>query len=151
MYQARAVRTLSHDPEAIWEALAAFNAIEEWHPNIVSSPGTGREDFGVGARRVCTFKDGNGVTETVTKLDPGRSMTLELSEFKMPLHSAGVTFDIKPADRGADVTMVMEFEPKFGPLGAVMATLMMKPMMGKVMGGLLDALQQQLDTQTQAA
>ena len=69
MYQANAVRTLNHSPDAIWEALAAFNEIADWSPNIESSPGTGREAFGLGAERVCTFKDGSGVTETVVALE----------------------------------------------------------------------------------
>ena len=87
MYQVSAARSLNHPPETIWEALAAFNQIENWNPNVVSSPGTKREDFVVGAQRVCTFKDGNAITETVTRIDSGRGMTLELTSKKRPSKS----------------------------------------------------------------
>jgi len=144
MPQVSSARTLSHSPGAVWETLAAFNKIEDWNPNIVTSPGTAREDFAVGAQRVCTFNDGNSVTETVTKLDSGRGMTLELSEFNMPLRSANVVFRIDPEGEGSNVNMVMAFQTKFGPLGALLGSLLIKPMMRKAMGQLLEALDQSI-------
>jgi carbon monoxide dehydrogenase subunit G len=147
MHQVTSSRTVNNSPAAVWEALAAFNQIAEWNPNIVSSPGTGREDFGVGAKRVCTFNDGNSMVETVTKLETGRSMTLELSEFNMPMHSAHVDFQIHPEAEGANVMMQMSFAPKYGPLGALLASLLIKPMMKKVMGQLLEALEGSISKQ----
>lgn len=87
------------------------------------------------------------MTETVTKLETGRSMTLELSEFSMPMHSAHVDFHIDPESEGASVKMQMSFSPKFGLLGALLASLLIKPMMKKAMGQLLEALEGSISKQ----
>lgn len=139
-------RHTSHSSQTLWEALAAFDRVEDWHPRVERSPGTSRENFGIGASRVCHFIDGTSVNETVTSIEPGRSMHIEITEMSMPLKSLQGRLELIPEQGGARITMTMNFEPKYGPLGSLMATLMMRPMMSKMLDQILEGLDQHLSS-----
>ena len=144
MHTVERTRDTGHSVEAIWETLAAFNKVEDWHPLVASSPGTPRSEFGVGASRVCNFNDGTSVNETVTAVDPGRSMSIDVSEMSMPLKEMHAQFALSPRSAGTAVTMKLEFQPKFGPVGTLMAHMMMKPMMTKLVDKVLAGLDESL-------
>ena len=60
----------------------------------------------------------------------------------MPLKSARAKFFIEPMnDVITTVGLRMEFELKFGPLGWLMAKVMMKPMLSKMFGKVLKSLE----------
>lgn len=129
-------RHTSHSAENIWEVLAAFDKVVDWHPRVERSPGTPRGEFGVGASRVCHFIDGTSVNETVTAVEPGRRMDIEISEMSMPLKSLQGRLELIPEQGGSCVRMTMNFQPKYGPMGALMGTLMMSKMLDQILAGL---------------
>ncbi len=144
MHTVERTRETTHSVESIWETLAAFNKVEDWHPVVTSSPGTPRSEFGVGATRVCTFNDGTSVNETVTAVDPGRSISIDVSKMSMPLKEMHAQFLLIPRAGGTAVTMKLEFQPKFGLMGTLMAHVMMKPMMTKLVDKVLAGLDDHL-------
>jgi uncharacterized protein YndB with AHSA1/START domain len=144
MHTVERTRETRHSVEDVWETLAAFNKVEDWHPLVASSPGTPRPEFGVGASRVCTFNDGTSVHETVTAVDPGRSVSIDVSKMSMPLKEMHAQFSVSPRAGGTAVTMALEFQPKFGPMGTLMAHMMMKPMMTKMVDKVLAGLDENL-------
>jgi hypothetical protein len=151
MHTLSRTRQTKHSVETIWETLASFNKIEDWHPRVDRSPGTSREDFGIGASRVCYFIDGTSVNETVTAYEAGKYVDIELTEMSMPLKSMAGRFSIIPGLGGSALTMTMNFQPKYGPLGALMATFMMKPMLSKMMDQVLANLDDHLAQGTSTA
>ena len=74
--------------------------------------------------------------------EPGRRQKIELSEMPMPMKRAVAEFTVAPrGDRDTEVSITMVFTPTFGPLGALMGVLMMKPMMRKIFAQVLQGLE----------
>jgi hypothetical protein len=62
----------------------------------------------------------------------------------MPLKEMHAQFLLTPRARGTAVTMKLEFQPKFGLMGTLMAHVMMKPMMTKLVDKVLAGLDEHL-------
>lgn len=140
-------RVVNRPLAEVWDALADFGGIYKFHPVVASSPvKEGTPDRGVGSERVCTFYDGNSIDERVTAYTDKQSMTVEIVRASMPLNSAVARFDVAPAPQGTSVTMTMDFEPKYGPIGWLMAELAMKPQFTKILNNLLLGLEEHLET-----
>ena len=84
----------------------------------------------MGARRVCNFYDGNSIKETIVPYEPGKGYSVTMEEFSLPLKQGFIHLDVSSIDdRRSRVSIRMEFEPKFGVFGWIMAKIMMKPML----------------------
>lgn len=132
--------------EKAWAVLGRFMHIDEFHPRItkvdVLTPALAT---GLGASRRCHFKDGSSVVEKVIDWQEGRSYRAELSGFSLPLNTAVTTLSIDPLGPGrARLTMSMEYQVKYGPLGWLMG----KTMMARMMGGLFLVVLRGLEERT---
>ncbi len=133
--------------EEVWRHLADFSGVARYHPFVETADQLSESNEGVGARRKCNFYDGNSVVERVIEWEPGRRQKIELSEISMPMKSALAEFSVTPlGERESEVSISMSFTPKFGPLGALMGVMMMKPMMRKVFAQVLQGLEHHAHT-----
>ena len=95
----------------------------------------------MGATRVCEFYNGKGhVEEEVIPWVENEEVTLRITEGTMPLKTADATMRVEPDSDGTRVSIDMVFKAKGGPLGAIMARIMMVPMTKKMLSGVLDGL-----------
>jgi hypothetical protein len=93
---------------------------------------------GDGAIRVCHFYDGASVAEKIVRWDEGRSYSVELSEFSMPLKQGTASIVvIAISSETSEIQMLMDFTPKFDLLGLLMGKLVMRPMMTKMLNQVL--------------
>lgn len=98
-------------PDAVWEALADFGAIERWSPVVVESHLTGDVAEGVGCARHCELFPRGSVDEVVTIWEPGEHLGISVeSQGGGPFSSQHSDFSIAAAADGCTVTMTMEFE-----------------------------------------
>ncbi len=134
-------RNLSIPADRAWEVLADFSGIHRFHPAVEHSPLLGEQNGGLGAERRCDFYDGNSVTERVIGWEDGKSMTIEVTEGSMPLACAEGTLSVEPRGTGSRVTMAMVYKPKYGPFGAIMDTLMMRPNFRKLLARVLEGME----------
>lgn len=140
-------RIVNRPLDEVWDALADFGGVYRFHPVVESSPvKVGTPERGEGSERTCTFYDGNTIDERVTAYTDQQSMTVEILRTSMPLKRAVARFDVAPAPQGTSVTMTMDFEPRYGPLGWLMAELVMKGQFTKVLDNLLLGLEEHLET-----
>ena len=147
MTKATLTRTIPVDSATIWAALADFQGVHKFHPIVDTVDQLTAHDRGLGAGRRCNFYDGTSVVEKVTDIEDGRRVTVELSEFSMPLKSATASMVVTPRGVGStDVTIEMDFIVKGGPLGAIMGAIMMRPMMKKMFGKVLAGLEHHVST-----
>ena len=131
----------------VWETIADVGTIAQWHPGVERSPVLSTHRTGLGAIRRVELYDGTSAVEEVTSLDEGRSLTVSMSEFTMPLTRGAATFEME-AD-GTDrtrVTMTMDYEMKYGPFGWLMNALMLRPIIGKLLQSVLSGLDHHLVT-----
>jgi len=122
-----------------WEVLADFENVHAFAPGIKASPLVGEKKDGLGACRRCHFSVGGmSMVETVTSWEEGESLTVELTEFPMPFHSARITLSITPLDGSRCMARtVLVYDMKYGALGAMLNAVMIRPMMGMQLGKLL--------------
>ena len=133
--------------EKAWAIISDYGAIHKYHPGVERSPILNGIERGVGAIRRCEFYDGSSVVEKVISWQDGRSLTVELSGMSMPLKQAQAQLQVRQAGKGtSDVTITMDFTPKFGPLGWLMGQVMMKPMMRGMFTKVLQALETHAST-----
>ncbi|WP_281560238.1 SRPBCC family protein [Thalassomonas sp. RHCl1] len=127
--------------EKVWEILDDFGAVEKFSFGLQKSPIIGDKQSGLGARRHCVFHDSSSVHEEIVEYEENKSFKVVLSEFSMPLKSMYVSFRVeKISDTSCEVSMEMDFVVKFGPLGALMGMVMMRPMMKGVQKKMLFGL-----------
>ena len=125
----------------VWAVISDVGGVHRFHPKVDRSPLTSALREGLGAGRVCHFYDGTSVREEVTAYEEQRLITFRLSEFSMPLDHAEATIMLKAVDDSTtEVSFVMTYDVKYGPLGGVMNSLMMKPMMTKMFAQVLEGL-----------
>ena len=140
-------RTIEVASDKVWAALADFGGVHRFHPLVGRVDLLSEANGGVDAVRRCHFYDGTSVMERIVDWQDGRSLRVELSEMSMPLVRASAEIALAPA--GAEATRVsvtLDFVPKFGPLGALMSVLMLKPMMRRMFAKLLASLEHHLVT-----
>ena len=127
--------------EQVWNVVKDFGGVHRFHPKVETSPLLSQNNEGLGAARVCNFYDGTSVKEEVVEYREGELLRVKLSDFSMPLQRAEAVISVRAL--GPDRTEVefgMEYEMKFGPLGAVMNGIMLRPMMGKMFTQVLEGL-----------
>lgn len=121
-------RTIDATPEQIWASWAEFGAVDRFHPGIAAShllPGSAAS--GVGAARQCDLKPGGKayVRERIVSQRENEKMVVDIYDGTVPLKRARATLDLDPAGpRRTHVAMTMEFTPRMGPLGWLMAPMM---------------------------
>lgn len=99
----------------VWKLIGNFNAIDVWHPVVVSSDlsGNGTEPESV---RVLTLGDGATVTEPLVSYDADEfSYTYAITESPLPIENYEATISLSV---GADGKTVMTWEANFDAAGA---------------------------------
>ncbi|MFT7622186.1 MAG: hypothetical protein ACI9WU_001354 [Myxococcota bacterium] len=148
MHQFNASKDIAVPVDRVWDLLNDFANTYVYHPMVERSSSTNGKRSGLGARRQCTMYDGSTVEEVVTAYDSkARRYSLEVVDFgPMPLKHMSATIAVQPTLGGARVILSGDFQPKFGPLGWVMAKTMMTVQFNKMMGRLLDGVDEHLKT-----
>ncbi|GAB4194880.1 MAG: hypothetical protein Tsb002_26800 [Wenzhouxiangellaceae bacterium] len=147
MHEVTVTRTMQNNAQAVWKVLDDFGNIYRYNPAVESSNLIGNKATGVGAMRECHFYDGTSLKETITEYHPGQGYGFRLSDFSLPLKEASTQLRVEPINNEqSKLTITLKFIPKFGPLGWVMANLMMKPMLNKALTGLAKGLDDHIDT-----
>lgn len=145
----RANRTLqvANPIDQVWKVLGDFQSVHRYHPMVARVDKLSDHDRGDGAVRRCHFEDGTSVVETVIDWQDGTRYTVQLSEFSMPLAAATATLQVRAIDdQNSEVSIEMNFTPKFGPVGWVMGQVMMRPMMKRMFGRVLAGLAHHVET-----
>lgn len=147
MHKITVTREINSSVEAVWSVLDDFESVHLYNPAVDSSKVVGNKATGPGAQRVCHFYDGSSLKETITEYSPNKGYSFELSEFALPLKVATSHFRLAPvsADK-CRLAITMEFKPKFGPAGWLMAKLMMRPMLKKALAGVAKGLDEYVST-----
>ena len=147
MSSVSSTRNLNLPAERVWEALADFTNVQRFHPFVKTTDKLSDNDRGLGAVRRCNFYDDGEAVEEITDWREGEGYTLEVKASSMPLKKATATLGVRPIDDASSaVTIEMDFIPKFGLVGRIMAPLMMKPMMRKMFANVLSGLERHVTT-----
>jgi len=143
-----AERSFAFGADAVWQKWSDISGIYKFHPLISRSPVTSAVKSGLGTDRSCYFHDGNEMTERVVEYDAGkRRMNLSMDAAFMPIKNATAEiYLISLLNSKTKVKSIMSFEPKFGVLGTLLASLVLKPKMKGMLNQLLSGLDTHLTT-----
>ena len=135
-------RSMNVTAERVWEVIADYPNVHHYHPLVANVDLRSSTERGVGASRVCNFYDNTSVAEEVTDWQEGKSFTVELSEFSLPVKSATATLNVQATGANrSQVAIAMQFTPKLGALGWLMGTVLMRPLMRKTFKQVLAGLE----------
>jgi hypothetical protein len=132
----------------IWQTLDKFGDVYTYHPHVKHSESINDIPTGIGAERTCHFENGNKIKERITTYDSGNEYEVDIYEpGSFPLIKAVGRLKVSPvSDDTSDATFSMSFQPKFGPLGWIMAQLIMKNQFAKILASVLEGLDKNLQT-----
>jgi len=137
-----------HAPVAdAWKVIADFQNVHVYHPIVEHVTQASQHDRGLGAVRVCHFYDGGSVKETITDWKEGESFEVDLTEGSMPFHRSSATMRVVRFDEeNSCVTLSMDYETKFGPVGKLMDRLMIRSKMIAMFARVLNGFEYHLET-----
>jgi uncharacterized protein YndB with AHSA1/START domain len=101
---------IPREPAQVWTALAEFDAISLWAPNVDHSCLMTEQAEGVGTvRRIQTGR--MTVRETVIAYEPGRVLGYEISGLPKAIDSVTNTWTLEPDGAATRVTLTTEIVP----------------------------------------
>ena len=113
-------------PERVWALLSDLEAVQRYNPTVRTAKVRGTLRAGMGAERDCELVPKGRVVERVTHWEDGRAVGLEVAESDWPIHFMRWVTRVEPAGTGTRITQSLEYRVKFGPLGWLLDTLVMK-------------------------
>ena len=136
--------------EQVWDVLADFGGIQAFNPSVPNSFTTTGQNSGVGAERHCDLAlAGASLEERITEWVDGEKMVIEIYEGKKtpPFKKAFATISVR--ESGPNATIVrgtLDYTLKFGPIGSLMDTFMVKPQFSNAWAGLFAGLKHYVET-----
>lgn len=126
--------------EVVWKAVADFQGIGEFHPYIKTVDLLTENNGGLGSKRTCHFNDGSDIDEEIIEWVEGEKYTINGSNFSLPLKVLHGTVGVRTVDGMSEAYMKIEYQPKFGLIGKLMSTMLMKRALSKRIEGVLAGL-----------
>jgi carbon monoxide dehydrogenase subunit G len=126
--------------ERVWEVLANLEAVQHYNPGVTRARYLSSQREGVGASRECEMKPKGRVRERVIGWEPGKAITMELYASDWPIRYMRWRTALEADGAGTRVTQRMDYQLKFGVLGAILDRLVMR----RKLGGIIQETFQQL-------
>ena len=132
--------------ERVWAALADLEAVQEYNPTVKDARYTSTHREGVGVSRRCDLIPKGWVTERVTAWEPKAALALELCEHQWPVEFMRWRTELTSDGNGTRVQQRLEYQVKFGLLGALLDRLVMRRKLDLAIGAVFDGLKRYVET-----
>jgi ribosome-associated toxin RatA of RatAB toxin-antitoxin module len=147
MSQLEISRIIPQSPEKVWSIISDFGGIHRFHSGVESSPIQNGKPSGLGSERECLLYSGQRITEVVSGYREGEWMQVSITKGSLPLNDVIVEFQITKTSEGqSKVDVRMDYHPKYGPMGKLMNTLLIRKKMSSIMEDLLAGLSLHAET-----
>jgi hypothetical protein len=146
---AQLIRTLGIEAptQAVWSVLADFGGVARWALAVRKAGWSGELRSGVGCGRTLVGPDGVAVEEVVTRWEEGRSLTFEipggLARFIAFLEE---TWTVEAGGGGSIVTVDLRYRTRLSLIGAVLASLIVRPVLASSVRDNLAGLKRYVET-----
>jgi ribosome-associated toxin RatA of RatAB toxin-antitoxin module len=113
--------------EKIWEALSNIENLDKFDPTVKKSTSISMEKSGFGAKRKVDMLDGkNWFEEKVTVFKPQEALTYELTDCSFPMEGLSHSYSFESVGNQTKVKQIMIYTVKFGLLGRILDSLMIR-------------------------
>jgi ribosome-associated toxin RatA of RatAB toxin-antitoxin module len=113
--------------EKIWSILTDLALLDQYDPTVKKSTLISNDRTGLGAKRRVTMFDGkNWFEEKVTVFEINKALTYQLTDCSFPIKGLKHSYSFEKTGNEIKVRQVMEYTVKFGLLGKVLDSLMIR-------------------------
>ena len=117
-------RTVDAPPDVVWDVITDHGLYAEAAPNLTSVDVL--DGDGEGMVRRCIDTSGNAWTETCTRWEPNRAYAMTVDVTGSGFHRRLFKrfrgeWRIEPVEGAVRIEITFDFEPRYGPFGAVTA------------------------------
>jgi ligand-binding SRPBCC domain-containing protein len=127
-------------PEKVWSVLASLDALDRYDPGVIRSKIVTPTREGPGSARRCDLKPGGWFKERVVDWKANELLSFELFECTLPVRRLKHSYTLTSDDSGTVVRQRMEYELKFGPIGKLMDTVLVRKKWNAGIKDFLDGL-----------
>jgi len=145
MTQIKSEIKINAPKEEVWGVLGDFGGISKWSPTVAKSTSTTTANEGVGCGRECEVPGFGNLREQVTEWDEGSRIKFNI-EGVGPMKSMINEFSIISDGKDTLATMTVNFQMKFGLIGALMDRLKVRRQMRKLVKLTLAGLKHHVET-----
>lgn len=119
--------TINAPVEKIWEALSSIENLDKFDPTVKKSTAITSEKSGIGAKRKVDMLDGkNWFEEKVIVFKPNEALAYQLTDCSFPIEGLKHSYSFEKMGNQTKVKQVMEYTVKFGLLGKLLDSLMIR-------------------------
>src|SRR5438876_11393384 len=113
--------------DKLWNILTDLEILEKYDPTVKKSSLISAERTGIGARRKVDTADGkNWFEEKVTVFKPNEALTYQLTDCSFPIKGLKHSYSFEKIGDQTKVKQVMEYTVKFGVLGKLLDSIMIR-------------------------
>jgi ligand-binding SRPBCC domain-containing protein len=113
-------------PDRVWSVLATLDALAKYDPGVANVEVLSNGRQGSGAERRCDLRPGGWFKERVATWRPNEALAFELYECTLPVRRLRHDYELVPDGAGTIVRQRMEYELKFGPVGALLDAVVVR-------------------------
>ena|SRR5258705_13600916 len=119
--------TINATVEKIWEILTDIERLDKFDPTVKKSTAVTPEKSGIGAKRKVDMLDGkNWFEEKITVFKTNEALTYQLTDCSFPIKGLKHSYSFEKTGNQTGVKQVMEYTVKFGLLGKLLDSLMIR-------------------------
>ena len=118
---------ISSSVERVWSILTDLVLLEKYDPTVKKSTLISKDKTGIGAKRKVEMLDGkNWFEEVLTIFEPNKALTYQLTNCSFPIKGLKHSYSFEKIGAQIKVKQVMEYKVKYGLLGKLLDTLMIR-------------------------
>jgi ribosome-associated toxin RatA of RatAB toxin-antitoxin module len=119
--------TVNASIDKVWSILTDLELLDKYDPTVKKSTLVSTEKTGIGAKRKVLMLDGkNWFDEKVTVFKPNEALTYQLTNCSFPMKRLQHSYRFEKIGNQIKVKQVMEYTVKFGLLGKLLDTMMIR-------------------------
>ncbi len=119
--------TVNVSIDKVWAMLTDLELLEKYDPTVKKSTLVSSDKTGIGAKRKVLMLDGkNWFDEKVTVFKPNEALTYQLTDCSFPIAELKHSYSFEIVGNQTKVKQVMEYTVKFGFLGKLLDSLMIR-------------------------
>lgn len=124
----------------VFSVLSDLESVQKYNPSVVSAKYISPNLQGVGAARQCDLGKDGKIKERITAFKENEYIEMELYEHKWPIEFMRWNTSFKEEPDGTLVSQKMEYKMKFGVLGSLLDSLVMKKKMNSNLNSIFSAM-----------
>ena len=119
--------TVNASIDNVWDILTNLELLEKFDPTVKKSTLISAEKTGIGAMRKVNMLDGkNWFEEKIIVFQPSEALTYQLTDCTFPMKDLKHSYSFEKIGNQTKVKQVMEYTVKFGLLGKLLDSLMIR-------------------------